>query len=221
MTASSSAHTAAVRVAQGVTIDIDLSCPHCRQIDLVQSVPAVYANGVSSSSGTGTYSGVGVASTGLVPVIGTATIDRTDMTMLARSLAPEPMSESATRLTIVGLLLLIPAVSMAIPMAILTAMGDPVMVLATWVVGLLFFIGPAAAPGVVTLGVARGRARSNKRIVRGRSKAHAVWQAGVYCHRCGLVFWPFSPDADIPSRQPFRPEQFRSLVWKAGGFVKT
>ncbi|BDT87262.1 hypothetical protein [Nocardia cyriacigeorgica] len=221
MTASKSAHTAAVHVAQGVPIDVDLSCPHCHQIDLVQSVPAVYADGVSSSSGTGTYSGVGVASTGLIPVIGTASIDRTHVTMLARSLAPEPALESATRLTIVGLLLLIPAVSMAIPMAILTAMGDPAMSLATWVVGLLFFIGPAAAPGVVTLGVARGRARSNKRIVRGRSKAQAVWQAGVYCHRCGIVFWPSSPADDIPPRQPFTPENFRSLVWRAGGYRKT
>ncbi|MBF6399503.1 hypothetical protein IU438_27410 [Nocardia cyriacigeorgica] len=221
MTASPSAHTAGVRVAQGVPINVDLSCPHCHQIDLVQSVPAVYTDGISSSFGTGTYSGVGVASTGLVPVIGTASIDRTHVTMLARSLAPEPALEPATRLTIVGLLLLIPAFSTAIPMAVLTAMGDPLMSLATWVVGLLFFIGPAAAPGVVTIGVAVGRARSNKRVVRGRSKAHAVWQAGVYCHRCGLVFWPFSPAADIPQRQPFRPEQFRSLVWNVGGFVKT
>ncbi|PPJ14996.1 hypothetical protein C5E43_05640 [Nocardia cyriacigeorgica] len=187
----------------------------------MQSVPAVYNDGVSSSFGTGTYTGVGVASTGLVPVIGTASIDRTHVTMLARSLAPEPRVESATRLTIVGLLLLIPAFCLTILMAVSTAMGDPAMSLATWVVGLLFFIGPAAAPGVVTLGVARGRARSNKRIVRGRAKAHAVWQAGVYCHRCGLVFWHFSPAAEIPSRQPFRPEQFRSLVWKVGGFEKT
>ncbi|WP_228794232.1 hypothetical protein [Nocardia cyriacigeorgica] len=221
MKASSSADTAGLRVAQGVPIDVDLSCPHCRQIDLVQSVPAVYTDGVSSSFGTGTYSGVGVASTGLVPVVGTASIDRTHVTMLARSLAPEPSLESATRLTIVGLLLLIPAFCISIPMAISTAMGDPAMSLPTWVVGLLFLIGPAAAPGVVTLGVALGRARSNKRIARGRPKAQAVWQAGVYCHRCGLVFWPVSPAADIPPRQPFRPEQFRSLVWKVGGFVKT
>ncbi|MBF6100457.1 hypothetical protein IU510_20575 [Nocardia cyriacigeorgica] len=221
MTASTSAHVAGVRVAQGVPIDVDLSCPHCHQIDLVQSVPAVYTDGISSSFGTGTYSGVGVASTGLVPVIGTASIDRTHVTMLARSLAPEPAQESATRLTIVGLLLLIPAFCIAIPMAISTAMGDPAMSLATWVVCLLFFIGPAAAPGLVTIGVAVGRARANKRIVRGRPKAHAVWQAGVYCHRCGLVFWPVSPAADIPPRQPFRPKQFRSLVWKVGGFVKT
>ncbi|WP_280215132.1 hypothetical protein [Nocardia cyriacigeorgica] len=221
MTASPSAHTAGVRVAQGVPIDLDLSCPHCHQIDLVQSVPAVYTDGISSSFGTGTYSGVGVASTGLVPVIGTASIDRTHVTMLARSLAPEPALESATRLTIVGLLLLIPAFCITTAMAVDTAMGDPAMSLATWVVVLLFIIGPIAAPGVVTLSVAVGRVRTNKRIIRGRPAARAAWRAGVYCHRCGLVFWPSSPAVDIPPRQPFTPGQFRSLVWKAGGFVKT
>ncbi|MBF6435187.1 hypothetical protein [Nocardia cyriacigeorgica] len=221
MTASPSAHTAGVPVAQGVPIDVDLSCPHCHQIDLVQSVPAVYTNGISSSFGTGTHSGIGVASTGLVPVIGTASIDRTHVTMLAASLAPEPALESTTRLTIVGLLVLIPAFCMTVPLVGATAMGDPGMSLATWVVGLLFFIGPAAAPGVVTLGIPVARARSNRRIVRGRAKAHAVWRSAVYCHRCGLVFWPFSPAPGIPARQAFFPEKFRSLVWRAGGYLRT
>jgi hypothetical protein len=54
-------------------MDIDITCPHCNRLDLAQSVPAVHAEGVSTNSGPTPTPVWGVASTGLVPVIGTAT----------------------------------------------------------------------------------------------------------------------------------------------------
>lgn len=70
-----------------VGMDIDISCPACGRMDWVQSVPAVHSDGVSTNSGTNLYSGVGIVATGLVPVFGSATVERTHTTALARSLA--------------------------------------------------------------------------------------------------------------------------------------
>jgi hypothetical protein len=89
-------------------MDIDLTCPHCHQLDLVQSVPVVHAEGVSTSSGTDIHTGVGVASTGLVPVIGSAAVARTHTSTLAQSLAREPARTPAGLLTFFGLVLIFP-----------------------------------------------------------------------------------------------------------------
>ncbi|MGV9823447.1 hypothetical protein [Nocardia xishanensis] len=68
-------------------MDLDITCPPCGQIDFVQSVPALHAGGVSTSYGTSRYTGIPVATTGFVPVIGTSTVEHT----------PPPSSPEASR----------------------------------------------------------------------------------------------------------------------------
>ncbi|MEV6334646.1 hypothetical protein AB0M12_08000 [Nocardia vinacea] len=200
-------------------MDFDLTCPHCRQLDSVQSVPALNADGVSTSSGTDVYSGVGVASTGLVPVFGTATVERTHTTSLARSLAREPARTPAGRLIFFALVLLLPAMCWIVPAII--SIADPYPGVSPWVAALstvIFFV-VLTTPGGLLLSVAVRRIRRNGKVVRGRRRAHAVWQAGFYCHRCGVAFWPFSPAPGIPSREAFAPQHFRWFVWNAGGYA--
>ncbi|WP_406278960.1 hypothetical protein OH799_11130 [Nocardia sp. NBC_00881] len=200
-------------------MDIDLTCPHCNQLDLVQSVPALHADGVSTSSETNVYSGVGVASTGLVPVFGTATVERYHTTALARSLAREPARTPAGRLTFFALVLLLPAMCWIVPAIV--SIADPAPGVSRWVAALsvVVFFGMLAAPGAVLLTVAVCRIRGNGRVARGRRNAHEVWQAGFYCHRCGLAFWPVPPAPGVPARQAFTPQHFRSFVWNAGGYA--
>ncbi|MFF0532811.1 hypothetical protein ACFYT3_31110 [Nocardia amikacinitolerans] len=45
-------------------MDLDITCPRCGQIDFVQSVPALHADGVSTSYGSSQYTGVGVTPEG-------------------------------------------------------------------------------------------------------------------------------------------------------------
>ncbi|WP_433678166.1 hypothetical protein [Nocardia sp. CA-119907] len=199
-------------------MDIDLTCPHCQQLDFAQSVPAVHVDGISTSSGTDFYSGVGVASTGLVPVLGTATVERTHTTALARSLAREPAQRPVARVTVLGLLLSLPAMLVVlIGIASLAASHEATNV--GELAGAALFVGGIASPGLFVLGIAVFRGHCNARISRGRRTAHAVWQAAFYCHRCGLVFWPFSPTPGIPAKHAFTPQHFRSIVWHAGGYA--
>ncbi|MFF0530743.1 hypothetical protein ACFYT3_20385 [Nocardia amikacinitolerans] len=199
-------------------MDLDITCPHCGRIDLIQSVPALHADGVSTSYGTSQYSGLGVASTGLVPVVGTATVEHTHTTALARSLAREPSQLPSGRLTVAGLLLLLPALILLAPAIAAIVTTDPqVRTVGTWI-GALFMVVAVAIPGLIVMGAVIRRDLRNARIRRGRPHAHAVWQAGFYCHRCGVAYWPYSPAPGIPARQPFAPPQFRWFVWNAGGY---
>ncbi|WP_435591849.1 hypothetical protein [Nocardia sp. bgisy118] len=199
-------------------MDIDISCPNCGQIDFVQSVPALHAGGVSTSYGTNLYSGIGVSSAGLVPVIGTATVERTHTTALARSLAREPSQQPSGRLTVVGLLLLLPALILLAPAIGAIVMTHPqARTLGTWI-GALFMVVVVAIPGSLVMGAVIARDLHNAKIRRGRPRAHTVWQAGFYCHRCGVAYWPHSPAPNVPARQPFTPPQFRWFVWNAGGY---
>ncbi|MET8779099.1 hypothetical protein ABZV58_29200 [Nocardia sp. NPDC004654] len=199
-------------------MDLDITCPRCGRIDFVQSVPALHADGVSTSYGISQYSGLGVATTGLVPVIGTATVERTLTTALARSLAREPSQLPSGRLTVVGLLLLLPALILLAPAIAAIVTTDPqVRTVGTWI-GALFMVVVVAIPGLIVMGAVIRRDLRNARIRRGRPNAHAVWQAGFYCHRCGVAYWPYSPAPGIPARQPFAPPQFRWFVWTAGGY---
>ncbi|MGY2119480.1 hypothetical protein ACW9HR_36825 [Nocardia gipuzkoensis] len=200
-------------------MDVDLTCPHCHQLDLVQSVPALKADGVSTSFGTNVYSAVGVGSTGLVPVFGTAAVERTHTTALAHSLAREPARTPAGWLTFFSLVLLLPAMSYLVPGIYGIAHPVPGVSHAVAALATVVFFGALAAPGAVLLTVAVCRIRRNGRIVRGRRDAHAVWQAGFYCHRCGVAFWPHSPAPGVPARQAFAPQHFRWLVWNAGGYA--
>lgn len=201
-------------------MDVDIKCPHCCQLDLVQSVPAVRADGVSTSSGAHLYSGVGVGSTGLVPVFGTATVEHTHTTALARSLAPEPTRRPVRRLTIIGLFLLLPALfAVVIAIDSVARSLDPRPTSLGVLVGEATFIGGVALPGLLVLGVVVFRGLRNRRISRGCGLARSVWQRAFYCHRCGVAFWPLSPAPGIPARQAFTPHHFRWFVWNAGGYA--
>ncbi|MEU2258473.1 hypothetical protein ABZ540_35505 [Nocardia xishanensis] len=199
-------------------MDLDITCPHCGQIDFVQSVPALHADGVSTSYGTSQYTGVGVTTRGFVPVIGTSTVEHIHTTELARSLARGPAEQPSGRLTVIGLLLLIPALLALFPAVGSVMVDDAAASRWTAVVVAICFVGVFAAPGLIVMGAVIRRDLRNAKIRRGRPHAHAVWQAGFYCHRCGVAYWPYSPAPGIPPRQPFAPPQFRWFVWSAGGY---
>ncbi|MEU6190740.1 hypothetical protein [Nocardia sp. NPDC047038] len=202
-------------------MDIDITCPSCGRLDWVQSVPALCSDGTSVSMESGSYSGFGVSSSGLVPVFGTMTVDRTHTTALANSFAREPDWKPTRRLTRVGWMLLVPAFLMLIVLAIGTVGEEPGRAQMSMAVSGVFMVGVYASPGLLTLAAARGRRRHNNRILRGRPHAHALWRAGFYCHRCGTAFWPYSPVAGIPVRQSLSPQQFRWHVWKVGCYNDT
>lgn len=59
------------------------------------------------------------------------------------------------------------------------------------------------------------------RVGKGRAAADAVWRRGWYCTRCGVVHFrageqPVGADAD----RALSPDEFRHMVWKAGGYAK-
>ncbi|WP_109527443.1 hypothetical protein [Nocardia aurea] len=197
-------------------MDLDITCPQCHRLDLVQSVPALCADGLSTSYGSGLYSGVGVSAGGLVPVVGTATMQRAHTSALARVFDRGPAQVRTGRLTFFGVLLLIlPLISLGSIFEFLRPENPHDIVTFIGTMAVPFTVGiPAAA---LLLG-ARSRRRLNARIAAGRPRAHAVWAAGFYCHRCGLASWPYSPAPGVPARQPVTPQQFRWLVWEAAGF---
>lgn len=200
-------------------MDVDITCPRCHQLDGVQSVPAICAEGVSTSYDTGTYTGVGIASTGLVPVVGITTIERSHSTALARSLAREPVQEATGKLTGLGLLLLVLPALVLVVMITGVLFPPPGTSVSSLVLATIVFVGMISLPGLMVLRTAYTRGRRNSRIVRGRPRAMAVWGAGWYCHRCYLAFWPYPPLPEIPARHGVTPDQFRWLVWKAGGYL--
>ncbi|WP_054812924.1 hypothetical protein [Nocardia arizonensis] len=165
-------------------MDIDITCPSCGQFDWVQSVPALCSDGTTVSYGSGSYSGFGISSGGLVPVFGTMTVDRSHTTALASSFAREPAWKPTRRLTRWGCLLLIPAFFMALvlTLGILYSMEPGVDQIDTALAGVLM-VGFTASPGLLCLAVVWARRRHNNRILRGRPAAHGLWRAGFYCHR--------------------------------------
>ncbi|WP_216915349.1 hypothetical protein [Nocardia noduli] len=196
---------------------LDINCPQCHRLDLVQSVPALCADGMSTSYGTNLYSGVGISTSGLVPIVGTATIERTHTTSLARAFERGPALVPTGRLTRIGvLLLLMPLLTLGPAIAAFLEPGQPRTVISF--IGTMMMPALLAIPAVATLLGARSRRRLNARIARGRPHAHAVWSTAFYCHRCGLAFWPYSPVTGVPARQSVTPQQFRWLVWNAAGY---
>lgn len=75
-----------------------MSCPQCDRVDWVQNVPAVMSDGTYGGYSTGAYAGVGIAPGGLFPVAGTSTLEYNHSSVLARSLAWQPILPSASRL---------------------------------------------------------------------------------------------------------------------------
>ncbi|MFF3228861.1 hypothetical protein ACFYV7_39135 [Nocardia suismassiliense] len=199
-------------------MQIDISCPRCGHDRGVQSVPAAHAEGVSTSYGTEFTTGVGITPAGLVPIMGTTTVDRTHTTALARSLAPAPPRRPVGRLVAIGLVLLIPDLLALAPITAAILQDDQVGLLST-LFAAVFILGILAIPSAVAFSLVIGRNRFNDRVSRGRRAAYAVWSSGFYCHRCGVAFWPLSPAPNIPARQGFIPEHFRWFVWNAGDYV--
>lgn len=200
-------------------MSVDISCPSCGYDDCVQSVPAIRSSGTSTVYGTDYYSGVGVSSAGLVPVVGSSLVERTQSSYLAQSLAPEPAFRGAGRLTVFGLVLVVPAaVCVAASFAALAEPHPDVSSawLLTVSLGFALFL---ALPSLLMWWCAVRRLRRSSRIRRGAPAAYAVWRAGVYCHRCGVCFWPFAAAPGLPIRHPVLPGSFQWIVWNAGGYV--
>lgn len=200
-------------------MSVDISCPSCGYDDCVQSVPAIRASGTSTVYGADYYSGVGVSSLGLVPVMGSSLVERTQSSYLAQSLAPEPGFRGAGRLTTLAVVLSLPAVGYFAAGAVLISRPQPDVSAASIVMGTFGFALFLALPSLLILWFAFRRLRRSARIRRGAPAAYAVWRAGVYCHRCGMCFWPFAPAAGIPVRHPVPPGGFQGIVWNAGGYL--
>ncbi|MBF6324792.1 hypothetical protein IU451_19970 [Nocardia cyriacigeorgica] len=197
---------------------MDLTCPSCNQLDLVQSVPAIQAGGTSTTFGTAVYSGTGFTPMGMVPAIGTATVESTHTSALAQDLARAPQTRSSMVLSLAGLVMVAPALIAVVGFVASAGGGARDFSASTAVIGSVFLL-MLGTPGWICLWIAASRSRRNRQILRGRRRAYPVWQAGIYCHRCGLVFWPFSPAPGIPVRQPITPANFRWYVWSAGGYL--
>ncbi len=200
-------------------MSVDISCPSCGYDDCVQSVPAIRASGTSTVYDTDYYSGVGVSSSGLVPVMGSSLVERTQSSYLAQSLAPEPGFRGAGRLTTLAVVLSLPAVVYFAAAGVLISRPHPDVSTASILIGAFGFALFLALPSLLILWFAFRRLRRSARIRRGAPAAYAVWRAGVYCHRCGMCFWPFAPAAGIPVRHPVSPGGFQGIVWNAGGYL--
>ncbi|MGC4989996.1 hypothetical protein [Nocardia salmonicida] len=204
-------------------MNLDLSCPQCERVDLVQSVPATMSEGTRSGYSTGMHSGVGIAPSGLVPVIGTSSQEFSHTTELARSLAWRPTVPVGGRHTFFGVVLSIfflvmfaascTAVSMEPPQ------GNPIEILVS-LVGFFLFPIMLAIPLYFLISGAFKRARRQARIHAGSGVAYGLWQNSFYCHRCGTAFWPQRTFPEVPYRVALTPSQFRWHVWNAGGYAK-
>lgn len=205
-------------------MDNDISCPTCGRGDWVQRIPALRSTGVSTVAGSDYYSGVGVGSSGLVPVIGTATIERTQTTALAHATACAPNEISPVRPLLLGFLLAIPALGVLYPVIdnMVTHPGldnpTPIALIVNAAFSIAMMVA-VATPAIGAFAFAAARTRRNNRISRGRGAAYAVWQAGFYCHRCWTCYFPIAPIPNIPARQPMSTGQFQWIVWSAGGYA--
>ncbi|MFE3058793.1 hypothetical protein [Nocardia sp. NPDC059239] len=204
---------------RGVTVGIDITCPTCGHDDQVQNVPAVHATGTSVVRGVDSHSGFGISSVGVVPVVGYATVDRVHSTHLAQALTVAPMRRRSGKLVFLGLFFAIPACFYLL--FTIVALKDPdAEVSWPWIVAASFaFILALATPSILLFWTALRRTRRNNRISRGLPVARHVWRAGYYCHRCGSCYWPYQPAAGVPVRYALSPNQFRSVVWSAGGYA--
>ncbi|MFE3060516.1 hypothetical protein [Nocardia sp. NPDC059239] len=198
---------------------IDITCPTCGHADQVQRVPAIRATGTTTVYGQDYHSAVAVSSVGLIPVIGSTATDRTYSTRLSNSLAVAPLTRSSGKLVLFGLILAIPAL-FGILFAIINS-SDPELTssLPWFLVANFLFIGALATPSLVLFWIASHRTRRNTRISKGISASKHIWSAGYYCHRCGYCYWPYSITPGIPARQSITPENYRRIVWSAGGYA--
>ncbi|WP_280338328.1 hypothetical protein [Nocardia neocaledoniensis] len=181
------------------------------------------SDGTHGGYSTGAYAGVGIASGGLFPVAGTSTHEYSHSSALARSLAWQPILPSASRLFAVGLglglfvLLLYTMCYASLQKEPLR--GDVVEVTGT-LIGLLIVPVGLSVPVVAILIAAVKRSNRSGKVLAGRNRARGVWSHAYYCHRCGVVYWPYPTEPGVPHRVPLAPAQFRWHVWNTGGYAK-
>ncbi|WP_131817201.1 hypothetical protein [Nocardia salmonicida] len=206
----------------GGPVNLDLSCPLCEGIDMVQSVPAAMSEGTHSGYSTGVHSGVGIGSGGLVPAIGVSTHEFSHSSALARSLAWRPALATGGRHTLLGLVLSFFFVSAFALGCVATSIdppdGDPIQILVS-LIGLFVFPIVLSIPLFAIVAGAIKRARRAAKIAAGSPRARTVWQNAFYCHRCGTAFWPQPTFPEVPHRTALTLNQFRWHVWNAGGYA--
>lgn len=205
--------------AASQTLQVPLACPHCRQIERVQHVPAVYRNGLGSYHGSS--SAVGFA--GGHVAYGAAVYGGVTVSGIASALSPAPAPRKAGWLLGAGLFFIAPLALMVWISLNMTRHGDPAAVTAaqkggyafgTWLLPLFFLL-----PVALFLGVFVRRVRHNSLVFRGQPAAIAVWNHGWYCDRCGGAFFPVGTPAPVPTGQLLHLEAFRHVVWSAGGYA--
>lgn len=210
----------ATAAGRDVIVGTDLSCPHCGYDDQVQAVPAIRASGTSTTYGTSYYAGSGFSYNGLIPISGAASTEHAHVTSLAQALAPEPVAGKPGKLILIGLGLLLPALfAVLVTIAAAREPGRTVSLpslIATWAA----FTLALATPSILLFAAAVRRIRISNRITRGRPRSYPLWNAGKYCHRCACCFWPDSVAHSVPARHPLSPNEFREIVWAAGGYAR-
>ncbi|MDH6115052.1 hypothetical protein P3T36_007341 [Kitasatospora sp. MAP12-15] len=213
------------------------SCPSCDLPDQVKGVPAVYLAGRDSITMPGGKDEDGRETT----------VTRTVTTALSAALAPAPPSPAPTftGLRGLGVLALLVAVGTFIGGAVgghwfsgstatappsdaygstLTINGIPTYITAPtatapaphsdlaflgWVSGL------ALLAAVLLFIIAARRGSAFRTALAGRPAAEQVWSRAWYCARCGSVHFPPTP-GERP--QALSLQEFRALVWQAGGY---
>ncbi|MFE3002486.1 hypothetical protein ACFXG4_46895 [Nocardia sp. NPDC059246] len=198
---------------------IDITCPTCGHDDRVQRVPAVRASGTTTVYGQDYHSGVAVSSAGLIPVLGSTATDRTYSTRLSTSLALAPLKHSSGKLVFFGLILAIPALIFFLIAIVNFSDPKATTPLAVFLIANFLLISAMATPSLLLFWIAAYRSRRNSRISRGIAVSKHIWSAGYYCHRCGYCYWPHPIAPGIPARQSVTPENYRRIVWSAGGYA--
>ncbi|MEV6096174.1 hypothetical protein [Nocardia sp. NPDC051981] len=198
---------------------IDITCPSCGHDDRVQRVPAVRATGTTTVHGLDYHSGVAVSSAGLIPVVSSSMTERTYSTSLSQSLALAPLLRRSGKLVFLGVILAIPAFIYLLIAIVNVSDPEATTPLPVFLVANFLLISAMAAPSLFLFWIASHRTRRNSRISKGISVSKHIWSAGHYCHRCGYCFWPYAIAPGIPARQAVTPENYRRIVWSAGGYA--
>ncbi|MFD8249709.1 hypothetical protein [Nocardia sp. NPDC059691] len=165
-----------------------------------------------------THTGIGITSTGaLLPVTGTTSTLAVHTSYLAAQTAPAPAPRSTAGpivfalVALIGLMLVFPLVTLML--AEEARHGVDVAVKAA-ICSAVFGL-----PVVAGFAVAAVRARSNRRISRGRPIALGVWHNSWYCGRCGGCFLTHTNWPDIlPAGRLLAPREYQLRLWRIAGF---
>ncbi|MGY1946299.1 hypothetical protein [Nocardia asiatica] len=195
-----------------------ICCPACGSTYAVFSLRAVNQQGTGTIETHSAHTGIGITSTGaLLPVTGTTSTLAVLTTDLAAKTAPVPAPRSTAGpivfalVALIALMLVFPLVGLMLAEA--ARHGGDVAVKAG------IFSAVFGLPVVVGFAVAAVRARSNRRISRGRPIALGVWHNSWYCGRCGGCFVPETQWPDIlPARQLLAPRDYQLRLWRVAGF---